>query len=278
MATTLATLKTYFSDADVTKNMQAMLGKKAQGFVTNLLSVVNNNKLLATANPQSIYSAAMIAASLDLSINPNLGLAAIVPYKGQAQCQIMSKGFIQLAIRSGQYEKINNAIVHEGELVKADPFTDEYVFDAKKRTSDKVIGYMAYFRTTGGFEKYFYMTVEQAMAHGRRYSKSFNKENGLWRTDPDSMCLKTVIKLLLSKFGILSIELERAIKFDQGVAKGDFTQMESISDIDKAEVEYVDNPNTDEVDEAQAKRVADIFKDYDVDEDVDDVEFTEQKS
>ena len=255
----LVALRGYFENDAVKKNLRAMLGSKAQGFATSVLSVVNNNRLLQNADPASIYSSAMVAASLDLPINPNLGFAAIVPYGRQAQCQIMTRGFIQLAIRSGQYAKINNAIVHEGELVKYDPFKDEYEFDVTKRISDKVIGYVAYFRTVGGFEKYFYMTKEQALAHGKRYSKSFS--SGVWASDPDSMGLKTVIKLLLAKYGILSIELQRAIRFDQGVVKGDITNIESIEEIDEADVEYVDNPQT-AMDEEKAKEVAEKFADF----------------
>jgi len=266
--TNLVALKGYFDNDAVKKNLQAMLGQKAQGFVTSVLSVVNNNRLLQNAEPTTIYSSAMVAASLDLPINPNLGFAAIVPYGRMAQFQIMTKGLLQLAIRSGQYAKITNAVVHEGELVKYDPFTDEYVFDASKRTSDKVIGFMAFFRTIGGYEKYFYMSYDEAMAHGKRYSKSFN--NGVWKDNPEAMCLKTVLKLLLSKYGILSIEMQRAIKFDQGVVKGDFAQMESVEDIDAIEVDdidYVDNPHsTTMVDEEKAKKVAETFADFNKEE------------
>lgn len=239
--TNLATLQGYFNNETCMKNLQAMLGQKAQGFATSVLSVVNNNRLLQNANPASIYSSAMVAASLDLPINPNLGFAAIVPYGQAAQFQIMTRGLIQLAIRSGQYERITNAVVHKGELVKYDPFKDEYEFDASKRESDEVIGYMAYFRTTSGFEKYFYMSEDEVLAHGRKYSKTFN--SGPWKDNREAMCLKTVTKLLLSKFGILSIEMQRAIRMDQGVIKNDFTQIGSIEEIDAAEVEYVDNGN-----------------------------------
>ena len=238
----IATLQGYFNNETCVKNLKAMLGQKAQGFITSVLSVVNNNSLLQKAEPSTVYSSAMVAASLDLPINPNLGFAAIVPYGRSAQFQIMTRGLMQLAIRSGQYERITNAIVHKGELVKYDPFRDEYEFDASKRESDEVIGYMAYFRTIGGFEKYFYMTKEEALAHGRKYSKSFS--SGVWNTDPNAMCLKTVTKLLLSKFGILSIEMQRAIRLDQGVIKNDFTMIESFDEIDAAEVEYVDNATT----------------------------------
>ena len=258
----LVSLRGYFENESVKKNLREMLGQKAQGFATSVLSVVNNNKLLQNADPKTIYSSAMVAASLDLPINPNLGFAAIVPYGGSAQFQIMVRGLTQLAIRSGQYAKITNCDVHEGELVKADPFTDEYIFDTTKRISDNVIGYMAYFKTIGGFEKYMYMTKEEAMAHGKRYSKSFGR--GVWTTDPDAMGRKTVLKLLLSRFGILSIELQRAIKFDQAVVKGDFT---NVDEIDDAEVEYVDNPNDktfDQIDETKAKEVAEKFADFEI--------------
>lgn len=258
---TVSILKGYFNDEQCKANLAKMLGSKAQGFATSVLSVVNNNTLLQKANPKTIYSSAMIAASLDLPINPSLGFAAIVPYGNEAQFQIMTRGLIQLAIRSGQYARITNAIVHKGELVKYDPFKDEYEFDASKKESDEVVGFMAYFRTNNGYEKYYYMTKEEAMAHGKQYSKSFNKENSLWRKTPDAMCLKTVLKLLLSKFGILSIEMQRAIKFDQGVPQ-DLTVMENPIDIDEADVEYVDNNDTQELDEDKAKQVADMFNGF----------------
>ena len=232
-------LQGYFNNETVMKNLRAMLGQKAQGFATSVLSVVNNNRLLQNSEPSSIYSSAMVAASLDLPINPDLGFAAIVPYGRVSQFQIMTRGLIQLAIRSGQYERITNAPVHKGELVKYDPFRDEYEFDASKRESDEIIGYMAYFRTIGGFEKYFYMSKEEVLAHGKKYSKAFN--SGPWKDNTEAMCLKTVMKQLLKKYGILSIEMQRAIKFDQGVVKDDLTMIESIDDIDAVDVEYVDN-------------------------------------
>lgn len=235
---TLPKLKNMLSSQQVMNNLTAMLGTKAQGFATSVLSTVNNNKLLQNADAGSIYTAAMLAASLDLPINPNLGFAAIVPYGKTAQFQVMTRGIVQLAIRSGQYERITNAVVHEGELVKYDPFTDAYEFDASKRTSDKVIGYMAYFKTVSGFEKYYYMTKDEALAHGKKYSQTAKKGCGLWIENTDAMGLKTCLKLLLSKFGVLSIEMQRAFNFDQAVVKGNINNVE---DIDTLEAEYVDN-------------------------------------
>lgn len=259
-------LQSYFNNETCMKNLQAMLGQKAQGFATSVLSVVNNNRLLQNAEPASIYSSAMVAASLDLPINPNLGFAAIVPYGRQAQFQIMSRGLIQLAIRSGQYERITNAVVHKGELVKYDPFKDDYEFDASKKESDEVIGFVAYFRTVGGFEKYLYMSKEEVLAHGKKYSKSF--DNGPWKDNQEAMCLKTVTKLLLSKFGILSIEMQRAIRWDQGVAKNDFSQISSFEEIDAEEVEYVDNePKVSTVNEDEVNPLNTLFGDNNADND-----------
>ena len=254
----IAKLQGYFNNETVMNNLRAMLGQKAQGFATSVLSVVTNNKLLQNSEPASIYSSAMVAASLDLPINPNLGFAAIVPYGRVSQFQIMTRGLIQLAIRSGQYERITNAVVHKGELVRYDPFTDDYEFDASKRESDEVIGYMAYFKTVGGFEKYLYMSKDDVLAHGKRYSKSFN--SGPWKDNTEAMCLKTVMKMLLSKYGILSIEMQRAIRMDQAVVRDDLTGVDTI-DIDAVEVDYVDNPASAPVEavEEEVKPQQDIF-------------------
>ena len=253
----LPEVKKMFSNEACLGNLKAMLGTKAQGFATSVLSVVNNNKLLQNASAQSIYTSAMVAASLDLPINPNLGFAALVPYGGTCQMQVMTRGLTQLAIRSGQYQRINNAIVYDGQLIKEDPFTGEYEFDFHAKKSDNVIGYVAYFKTIGGFEKYFYMTKEEVEKHGRKYSKTYN--NGVWKTDFDSMALKTVLKMLLSKFGILSIEMQRAIRFDQASIKGDFN---SVDDIDELDAEYVDNEKEKVVDEEKAKKLAKEFADF----------------
>ena len=256
----IAKLQGYFNNENVMNNLRAMLGQKAQGFATSVLSVVTNNKLLQNSEPASIYSSAMVAASLDLPINPNLGFAAIVPYGRVSQFQIMTRGLIQLAIRSGQYERITNAVVHKGELVKCDPFTDDYKFDASKKESDEIIGYMAYFKTVGGFEKYLYMSKEDVLAHGKRYSKSFN--SGPWKDNQEAMCLKTVMKMLLSKYGILSIEMQRAIRMDQAVVRDDLTGVDTI-DIDAVEVDYVDNPENapQEAVEEEIKPSGDLFND-----------------
>lgn len=221
------------SNESVKLRFKEILGQKAPGFISSILSVTNSNTLLQKAEPQSIMNAAVIAATLDLPINGSLGFAYIVPYKDQAQFQIGYKGLVQLAMRSGQYKTINVAEVYEGEIKSENRFTGEYEFGEK--TSDKVVGYMAYFRLTNGFEKYMYMTREEAERHGKKYSQTFKRGIGLWATDFDAMAKKTVLKMLLSKFGILSIEMQRGIQFDQSIVHGD------INNIEEATAEYVDN-------------------------------------
>jgi recombination protein RecT len=233
------TLANLLSGDKVKNRFNEILGAKAPGFISSVLSVANNNALLKKAKPQSVLNSAVIAATLDLPINQNLGFAYIVPYKDEAQFQLGYKGLIQLAMRSGQYKTINVNEVYEGEITKVNRFTGDYEFGEK--TSDKVVGYMAYFKLVNGFEKYLYMTTEDAEKHGKRYSQTFKRGGGLWSTDFDAMAKKTCLKMLLSKFGILSIEMQRAQTFDQAVVKGDITEVENV---DEAEIAYIDNESS----------------------------------
>lgn len=241
--TTVPQLKTLLSGDSVKSRFQEILGKKAPAFISSVLSCVNSNSLLQTAEPQSILNSAVIAATLDLPVNPNLGFAAIVPYndrqKGMciAQFQLQYKGLIELCLRSGQFSALIDEVVYEGQLVKKNKFTGEYVFDEDAKTSDKVIGYMAYFRLVNGFEKTFYMTLEEVQAHAKKYSQSYKKGFGVWKEDFDIMARKTVLKLLLAKYAPKSIEMQRAITFDQAAIKGDLTE----TSVDEAQIEYVDN-------------------------------------
>lgn len=197
---------------------QEVLGQKAPAFVSSILSACNSNPRLRDADPMSIIASAMIAATLDLPINSNLGFAHIVPYDGKAQFQMGYKGFIQLAIRSGQYRTMNCAVVYDGEVIENDRITGNLVIDiTKKKPQAKAVGYVGYFKLVGGFEKYLYMTIEEITEHGKKYSASFKTGKGLWIDDFDAMALKTVIKMLLSKWGILSVDMQKAIEVDQAV-------------------------------------------------------------
>lgn len=196
-----------------------MLGKKAAGFMSSIIAVANNNKLLAKAEPSTVIGAAAQAAMLDLPINQSLGFAYIVPYKGAAQFQLGYKGYIQLAQRSGQYVDIGAKTVFEGELEYENRLLDKFKFG--ERTGDKVIGYLAYFRLTNGFEKMLFMELGEMIAHAKKYSKNYSGGTEKWGlAEFDVMAEKTVLKRLLSKYGPLSIEsiqMSQALSNDGGV-------------------------------------------------------------
>lgn len=215
----------------IQKKFSDMLGKKSAGFLTSVMSVAQNNALLAKAEPNSVVLAAGQAAALDLPINPNLGYAAIVPYNDKksgkclAQFQIQRDGWVELAMRTGQVVAIANEVVYEGELVSQNRFTDTYVFDESKKKSDKIVGYMAYIRLANNFEKTVYWTVEKCKTHGARYSKSFSQDSSLWKTDFNAMALKTVLKFLIKKYCPKSIEMLNAVANDQGIYDGDLSNV-----------------------------------------------------
>lgn len=210
------------------KKFEEMLGKKAAGFISSIIAVTNSSNYLMKADPATVIGAAAQAAMLDLPINQSLGFAYIVPYKGAAQFQLGYKGYIQLAQRSGQYIDIGAKTVYEGELEYENRLLDKFRFG--ERTSDKVIGYLAYFRLTNGFEKMLYMTIDEAQAHAKKYSQSYKGGTDKWGlADFNVMAEKTVLKRLLSKYGPLSIEsiqMSQALANDGGVISmnndGDF--------------------------------------------------------
>lgn len=216
-------LQGLLSSPDVKNRFEELLGKKAPGFISSILSVANNNKVLFKCEPKTVIAAAALAAALDLPVNQNLGFAYIIPFNNskegryEAQFQLGYKGYIQLAMRSGQYQTINAAIVYEGEIVNRNRFTGEFEFG--ERTSDKIIGYIAYFKLVNGFEKYNYMTVEEMQSHAKKFSKNYKGGTDKWGiTDFNRMALKTVLKLLISKYGILSIEMQGAGQMAQALS------------------------------------------------------------
>lgn len=213
MANNLANVshKDFFNAPAVKAKFQEVLKGKENEFVASLLSVVTNNNLLAKASNESIMTAAMKAAVLNLPIEPSLGQAYIVPYGREAQFQLGYKGLIQLAQRSGKYKSINSGVVYKAQFISYNPLFEELEIDFAQ-PQDEVIGYFAAFKLLNGFEKVTYWTKEQAYAHGKRFSKSFN--NGPWKSDFDAMAQKTLLKQIISKYGPLSIEMEQAIVAD----------------------------------------------------------------
>lgn len=208
----------------VQHRFKEVLGKKANGFISSLLTIVSNNNSLKEADPNSIMTAAMKAAALDLPIEPSLGFAYVVPYNRsekvgnqwikhkEAQFQIGYKGLIQLALRSGQLKNINSGVVYEDQFVSYDPLFEELELDFTKPQGTKVKGYFASVKLINGFEKVTFWTKEQVINHGKRFSKSYG--NGPWQTDFDAMAQKTVMKAMISKYVPLSQEMQMGIVAD----------------------------------------------------------------
>jgi recombination protein RecT len=233
--TTQKPIKTLINAEITREKFKEVLGNKAPAFMASLLSLINGNTNFETVDPQTVLSAAMTAATLDLPINPNLGFAYIIPYAGKAQFQMGYKGFVQLAMRSGQFRTLNVSDVRIGEISDNNRLTGEMKFQwAENRESLAVIGYVGYMRLTNGFEKMMYMTTEELKTHGGKYSQSAKKGYGLWKDEFDAMAKKTVIKLLLSKYAPLTTEMQTAQLADQAVIS------------DEGKYDYIDNDGKEE--------------------------------
>jgi len=258
-------LKALLSTPTMKKKFEEVLDKKAPQFMASLLNLYNGDPSLRESEPMSIVSSAMVAASLDLPVDKNLGYAWIVPFydskKGYkvAQFQLGYKGYIQLALRTGQYKSINVIEVHEGELVKWNRLTEEIELNLDGATSDKVIGYCGYFKLVNGFEKTVYWTREQIESHRIKHNKLKDKKalNGVWKSDYDAMALKTVLRNMLSKWGILSIEMQKAFTEDEAEHEvKDITEDSSVIDGD---FEIVDDEPSEQHAESEQTEV--IFDD-----------------
>jgi recombination protein RecT len=237
MTNQIQTSKQFFQQDVVKRKFEELLGKRASAFMTSVLQIVSNNAYLQNASPQSVFNAACVAATLDLPINNNLGFAYIVPYGKDAQFQMGYRGFIQLAQRSGQFKTISASPIYAGQLVEENPLTG-FIFDFKVAKTGTPIGYAAYFELLNGFQKTFYMTTDELKAHGLRFSQTFKRGSGLWKDDFESMALKTVLKLLLSKFAPLSVEMQKAVITDQGVIENPDTLDVAYSDNTEPEIDH----------------------------------------
>ena len=207
----------------VKKRFAEVLGREAAVFSASILTIYNGSDALQKCVPKSILNAAFQAAALKLPLAGGLGQAAIVPYSGQAQFQIMTRGYIQMAHRSGQYIRLNLAAVHEGELIEHNEFTGEVKLDKSARTSDEIVGYFFFFELKNGYRHESYWSVERLDAHGKRFSKSFASPGGMWQKNRPAMREKTIVKMELSKWGPLNSEMQTAVRMDQAVIKDDGT-------------------------------------------------------
>jgi recombination protein RecT len=233
MAGNLAVLKNMMRQDEVKKRFEEVLKEQAPTFMASIVNAVSSNPQLQACDPMTIWGAGMIAASLKLPVDPNLGFAYIIPYndrnRGQiAQFQMGYKGYIQLGMRSGQYRRMHVSEVYADELDYHNPITGEIKFTPmntwKLREEGKqadVIGYYAMFELLNGYIKEDYWTISKVTEHGKKYSQTFKKGFGKWVDDFDAMAKKTVIKNLLSRWGVLSVEMQKAIETDQASTDGD---------------------------------------------------------
>lgn len=249
----------------VKANVESVVGvKDSQRFISSVVSAVQTNSALSDCTNSSILSAALLGHSLNLPQSPQLGMFYLVPFKNkkkikgedgkertvevkEATFQISYRGMLQLAMRSGQYEKIHVTDIREGELVSYNPIMDEYEFspelDSKKRMSLPIVGYYAFFKYLNGGGKSIYWTNEQIDAHAKKYSASYrNGWDSLWKTDFDAMAKKTMVRQLLNKWGTMSVEMERAYVGDQAVIREDGTPdyIDNIPDEPEKAVDILD--------------------------------------
>lgn len=263
---------TAYLTQDAVKNQinNVIGGKDGQRFISAIVSAVNNNPALSECTNQSILSGALLGESLKLSPSPQLGQYYLVPFKDKnkgkvAQFQLGYKGYIQLAIRSGQYKKLNVLAIKEGELINFDPLNEEIevklIDDEEAREEAETIGYYAMFEYTNGFRKAIYWSKKKMEAHALKYSKGYQAKKGytFWEKDFDGMAFKTMLRQLISKWGIMSIEMQSAIDSDMAVINEDGTKdyvdNEPDADFIDAEVVEVQEENTeDSVNEVQEEK------------------------
>lgn len=235
-------IATFLATDSVKENVAKIVGEKdTQRFISSLVSAVQTNPSLAECTNKSLLNAALLGQSLNLPQSPQLANFYFVPFKNteagvtEATFQLGWRGYIALAMRSGQYKKIHVTDIREGELKSYNPIEDEYEFtpitDMKKRLEAPVIGYYAYFVLINGFKKTLYWSREQMGEHAKKYSQSYRKrwDSSLWKSDFDKMAYKTMLRQLISKYGPMSVEMERAYVGDQSVIG------------DNGNVDYIDN-------------------------------------
>lgn len=279
-------IASYIGNPAVKANIEGIVGKEnATRFVSSVVSAVQTNKALAECTNTSILSAALLGQALNLTPSPQLGMFYMVPYdnKGtkEATFQLGYKGYIQLAIRSGQYKKIVASVVKQGEMKSYNPITEEFVLSPlpeSERNSLPTEGYYAMFELVNGFTKELYWPKERMLHHADRYSKAFSlnatrgrnakvsyadyeagkvpesdmwKYSSFWYKDFDGMALKTILRQLISKWGIMSIDMEKAYTSDMGVIREDgaVDYVDGVFDIDPRETAAQDieeNANAEE--------------------------------
>lgn len=252
---------TYLSQEGIKKRINEVVGgENGQRLITAIISATTANTALQKCSNQSILSAALVGESLKLSPSPQLGQYYMVPFKTEAQFQLGYKGYIQLALRSGQYKKLNVMAIKDGELVNFNPLDEEIevnlIQNELERENAKTIGYYAMFEYLNGFKKAMYWSREKMESHAMKYSKGYQAKKGytFWEKDFDGMAYKTMLRQLISKWGIMSIEMQTAIDSDMTVINedgtrnyidNDFTQISAVDTAKQEDIEVEKEPVSD---------------------------------
>lgn len=271
-----ATGFTAYLTADAVKEQinKVVGSKNGTRFISSIVSAVNNNTMLQECTNSSILSGALLGESLNLSPSPQLGQYYLVPFKDKnkgvtlAQFVLGYKGYLQLAIRSGQYKKINVLAIKEGELVRYDPLNEEIevnlIEDEEEREKADTIGYYAMFEYTNGFKKAMYWSRAKMEAHAIKYSAGYaaDKRKGnqytFWSKDFDGMAYKTMLRQLISKWGIMSIDLVTAIDSDMAVINSDGSK--SYAETEEDVNNYTENSSDKVVDSEATEKKEDAEK------------------
>lgn len=262
-------IATFLAVDSVKDNIKKIVGDKdTQRFISSLVSAVQTNPSLAECTNKSLLNAALLGQSLNLPQSPQLANFYLVPFKNskagttEATFQLGWRGYIALAMRSGQYKKIHVTDIRQGELKAYNPIEDEYEFvpetDIEKRLQLPVIGYYAFFVLVNGFKKTLYWSKEQMEEHAKRYSQAYRKgwDSSLWKTDFDKMAYKTMLRQLISKYGPMSVDMEKAYVGDQSVIddNGNPEYVDNVPD----EPEKGVNPFAENVVDVEADEVVDV--------------------
>lgn len=242
-------------------------GKDSQRFISAIISATQTNPSLKECSNSSILSSALLGESLKLSPSPQLGHYYLVPFNGkngkEAQFIIGYKGYTQLAIRSGMYKKLNVIAIKEGELIHFDALTEEIevnlIEDEDERENAETIGYYAMFEYTNGFRKAIYWSKQKMEKHAEKYSSGYRAKKGytFWEKDFDGMAYKTMLRQLISKWGIMSIEMQTAVSNDMAVIAEDGTPnyVDNVEEPQEQPQEVVADVEVEEVKTNEAENV-----------------------
>lgn len=307
------TFSAYLSQEKVKNQINEMLGgKSGQQFIAAIISAVSTNPSLAECDYSSIVSAALLGQALNLTPSPQLGQYYLLPFNKKiklpggetktikvAQFQIGYKGYIQLAIRSGYYKKLNVIAIKEGELIKYDPLNEEIdvnlIEDDEVRENTKTIGYYAMFEYQNGFRKTLYWTKKKMLSHANKYSQAFNSESyqklqegkipekdlwkysSFWYKDFDGMAFKTMLRQLISKWGIMSVDMQEAYTKDMSTIdeNGNYEYVENSEDvtepivIEEPEEKKTEEEATEEASVQETTEPEEILEEMPEDEDID---------